>query len=297
MHIESDRALVPSQIPSVRHLTVTITAPPRRQPARERPPVHVSLVLDRSGSMAGRKIDMARKAVAHAITLLDSRDQLAVVVYDDQIDTILEATGATREAKKTAQDELGRIDARGSTDLAGGWFRGVEQTVAHAGSGTDPRPRFNVVRRVLLLTDGLANVGITDHSELQGAAAKFREQGIATSTFGVGADFDEALLASIATRGGGYFYFIEKAKQIRRPDVAADRRRWRETQSLHKCVSDECGVTTDLLRRYGRSPRGTRLHDHTPCSHWQTHTVVAALRLDGLTVPSRRAPAHLRSRL
>lgn len=49
---------------------------------------------------------------------------------------------------------------------------------------------------------------------------------------------------------------------------------------------DECGVTTDLLRRYGRSPRGARLHDHTPCSHWQTHTVVAALRLDGLTAPA-----------
>jgi transposase len=46
---------------------------------------------------------------------------------------------------------------------------------------------------------------------------------------------------------------------------------------------DECGVTTDLLRRYGRSRWGTRLHDHTPCSHWQTYTVVAGLRLDGLT--------------
>jgi transposase len=49
---------------------------------------------------------------------------------------------------------------------------------------------------------------------------------------------------------------------------------------------DECGVTTDLLRRYGRSPRGTRLHDHAPCSHWQTHTVVAALRLEGLSAPA-----------
>jgi transposase len=49
---------------------------------------------------------------------------------------------------------------------------------------------------------------------------------------------------------------------------------------------DECGVTTDLLRRYGRSPRGTRLHDHTPCSHWQTTTVIAALRIDGLSAPA-----------
>jgi len=49
---------------------------------------------------------------------------------------------------------------------------------------------------------------------------------------------------------------------------------------------DECGVTTDLLRRYGRSPRGTRLRDHTPCSHWQTYTVVTALRLHGLVAPA-----------
>jgi transposase len=49
---------------------------------------------------------------------------------------------------------------------------------------------------------------------------------------------------------------------------------------------DECGVTTDLLRRYGRSPHGTRVRDHTPCGHWETHTVVAALRLDGLTAPA-----------
>lgn len=45
---------------------------------------------------------------------------------------------------------------------------------------------------------------------------------------------------------------------------------------------DECGVATDLLRRYGRSPRGARLRDHTPCGHWETHTVIAALRLDQL---------------
>jgi len=49
---------------------------------------------------------------------------------------------------------------------------------------------------------------------------------------------------------------------------------------------DECGVTTDLLRRYGRSPRGVRLHDHTPCGHWKTHTVIAALRLEGLGAPA-----------
>ena len=62
---------------------------------------------------------------------------------------------------------------------------------------------------------------------------------------------------------------------------------WQPLRDVRQYVFlDECGVTTDLLRRYGRSPRGTRLHDHTPCGHWQAHTVIAALRLDGLTAPA-----------
>lgn len=80
------------------------------------------------------------------------------------------------------------------------------------------------------------------------------------------------------------------ADEQRRPDVAAERRQWREWQPLRDVRQyvflDECGVTTDLLRRYGRSPRGTRLTDHMPCSHWQTHTVIAALRLKGLGAPA-----------
>ena len=80
------------------------------------------------------------------------------------------------------------------------------------------------------------------------------------------------------------------ADEQRRPDVVAERRRWREWLPLRDLRQyiflDECGVTTDLLRRYGRSPRGTRLRDHTPCGHWQTHTVIAALLPDALTAPT-----------
>ena len=77
------------------------------------------------------------------------------------------------------------------------------------------------------------------------------------------------------------------ADEQRRPDVAAARRQWRETLPLRDARQyvfvDESGVTTDLLRRYARSLRGTRIGDHTPCSHWQTHTIVAALRPTALT--------------
>jgi transposase len=76
------------------------------------------------------------------------------------------------------------------------------------------------------------------------------------------------------------------ADEQRRPDVADARRQWRESQTVRDASGyiflDESGVTTDLLRRYGRSLRGVRLRDHTPCSHWQTHTVIAALRSDRL---------------
>lgn len=72
--------------------------------------------------------------------------------------------------------------------------------------------------------------------------------------------------------------------------MAAARRHWQDTQPLHDARAyvfvDESGVTTDLLRRYGRSPRGVRLRDYTPYGHWQTHTVIAALRVDGLGAPA-----------
>jgi transposase len=80
------------------------------------------------------------------------------------------------------------------------------------------------------------------------------------------------------------------ADEQRRADVAAQRRQWRHTQPVHDVSQyvyiDECGVTTDLLRRYGRSPRGSRLHDHAPCGHWETQTVIAALRVDGVSAPA-----------
>jgi len=208
MHIQTDRALIPAT-PSVRYLQVRVSAPPA--PARTgdpRPPVDVALVLDRSGSMGGSKFSMARTAVQHAIRLLAPTDALAVVCYDDRVDTLLARTPASAEAKALALDRLAVTDARGATDLAGGWLQGAAELAADA-----PEAR----RRVLLLTDGLANRGLMDPAELDAAAQSLRAQGITTSTFGLGADFDEALLSRLATAGGGRFYFIEQASQI--PDV------------------------------------------------------------------------------
>ncbi len=80
------------------------------------------------------------------------------------------------------------------------------------------------------------------------------------------------------------------ADEQRRPDVAAARRRWQDALPLRDArryvFVDETGVTTDLLRRYGRCLRGLRLRDYTPCRHWQTHTVIAAVGVEGLRAPA-----------
>jgi Ca-activated chloride channel family protein len=230
MHIQSDRALIPSGSPSTRFLSVTVSAPaapapvPSDQARAARPGANVSLVLDRSGSMGGRKIELARQAVSHAIRLLNDRDHLGLVVYDHAVETLLECMPATNAAKRQALGALAAIDARGSTNLAEGWFTGARALGGIPARGTAPDatgpvPGAGRVSRVLLLTDGLANQGVVDHDELTKAAARLRAEGINTSTFGLGADFDEELLTSIATEGGGHFYFIEQPEQI--PDLLA----------------------------------------------------------------------------
>jgi Ca-activated chloride channel family protein len=207
VNIQTDRAFVPAGTATVRYLTVTITAPARERRA-DRPVAHVALVLDRSGSMAGRKLDMAKKAVEHAVRLLNDRDRLALVCYDDEIDTLLTATQATTEAKTLALSRVRATDARGSTDLSGGWLKGASEI------GASEPGNASTVTRVLLLSDGLANRGERDPEALARHAADLRARGITTSTFGLGADFDETLMSRLATDGGGHFYFIEQPVQI-----------------------------------------------------------------------------------
>ncbi len=202
---KADRRYIRSTHRSERFVLVELEAPPAAQQST-RDPVNLAFVLDRSGSMSGQKIDLAKRAIETAVDRLLPTDRFAIVSYDDRIDVVVEGTTASREAKANAIDRLRAIDARGSTDLGGGWLRGAEQ-VALALS--DPG-----INRVLLLTDGLANVGIVDHRELARHAQELRARGVTTTTFGVGEDFDEGLLQSMADAGGGHFYFIQNAAQI-----------------------------------------------------------------------------------
>jgi len=209
LSLRTDRALVRAHARSRRYLMASITAPeaPRRT---RRLPVNVGMVLDRSGSMSGaRKFELAREAVEQALRMLRPEDRFTLVVFDSHVEVLVRSTPATANAKRDALHALRDVEPRASTDLSGGWLAGCEQVAEHLTE--------EGVSRVLLLTDGLANMGITDHAAIVHHAEELRRRGIATSTFGVGEDFDERLLRDMAHAGGGNFYFIESPAQI--PDL------------------------------------------------------------------------------
>src|SRR4051794_8571777 len=206
LSVRQDRRLIRANSHSRRFVLAEIVAP-RATSERGRSPVHLSLVIDRSGSMSGDKLRVAKSAAEEAIGRLQTGDRFSVIVYDDVVETVIESTHASAESRRAAVERLRSIDARGSTNLSEGWLRGCEQLARHQ--------LENGVNRCLLLTDGLANVGETDPTVLATHAAELRARGISTSTFGVGNDFDERLLQELADAGGGHFYYIADAPQIR----------------------------------------------------------------------------------
>jgi len=187
------------------YAVIDIHAPERDQKA-ERRPLNLSLVLDRSGSMSGEKIRLAREAALQAIASLRNEDRFAVVVFDHGIDLLAAAAPAESRARQAATSALRATAARGNTDLCGGWLKGCEEAARGVGA--------EAVTRVLLLTDGQANTGETDHDVIEKHAAELNKRGVVTSTIGVGSDYDERLLGRMAVAGGGNAYFLEQAAQI-----------------------------------------------------------------------------------
>jgi len=175
-------------------------------------PLNLSLVLDRSGSMSGEKIRYAREAAAFLVRRLRPADVVSVVAFDNEVATVAEP--ATGEGQTGLPAEIERIEVGGSTNLSGGWLRGRELVSRRQAVTTGTaQSSQSAVKRVILLTDGQANIGITDRSRLQGLCGRALEDGVTTSTVGFGGDYDEELLRGMAEAGGGHSYYIENPDQ------------------------------------------------------------------------------------
>jgi Ca-activated chloride channel family protein len=217
-------------------LLVRVTAPPLPAAAR-RVPLDVAFVLDRSGSMRSGKLDLAKEGVSLALSRLRDADLTALVAYDHEVATIQSLAAATPRLKAGLRLALHGVDPGGSTYLSGGWLAGCQELAdapAIAGDGDASR-----IRRVILLTDGLANVGLLDPRKLAEHAGQLRTRSIATTTLGVGQDFDEGLLSAMAEAGGGNFQYAADAAALR--EFFA-----RELQELLSIVATNAIVTLAL---------------------------------------------------
>ena len=185
-------------------LTISSPEPSEDQQGRPRPPLNLALVIDRSGSMAGRKLSNARKAARFLAGELTARDRLAIVTFDDEAQVVVPSTPVTDPQPFIAA--INTIHSGRSTALFDGWLSGAMQVAEHL----DPTQ----LNRVLLLSDGQANQGLTERSEIAAKVAGLCKRGISTSAFGLGDGFDEDLMGAIASAGDGTLAFIESPAQL-----------------------------------------------------------------------------------
>lgn len=194
-------------------------------------PLNLALVIDRSGSMEGEKLEYVKKACELVIDNLDAQDRLSIVTYDSDV-YMLRGSDAGALDKENAKNIVRQISSGSMTNLSGGMLKGFGEALKNRSDG--------YVHRVMLLSDGLANVGITDVGQLQHMVReKFQKDGIALSTFGVGADFNEDLMTALAEHGRGNYWFIDTPDKI--PAIFQQ-----ELNGLLAVVAQNATITVDF---------------------------------------------------
>jgi len=219
----------------------------------ERPPVNLTLVLDRSGSMSGDKIDKAREAAITALRRLGRRDLFSLVVYDHNVQTLVPPQSAANT--EWIEARIRSIQPGGNTALYGA----VSQGAAEIRKNLDG----DYVNRVVLLSDGLANVGPSSPSDLARLGAALAKEGISVTTIGIGNDFNEDLMSQLAERSDGNHYFVEASRDLPRI-FAAELGDVLSVVARKVVIEVECPNGVRPLRIIGREGRirGNRVEVH-----------------------------------
>ena len=229
------------------HLLIDLEAM-QKEAGKERLPLNLGFVIDRSGSMSGEKLEYTKQAVQYAINHFTPRDVASLTVYDNEVQVLYPAKPV--EYKDEFKGAVSQIFPGGMTNLSGGLVKGYREVAKNV--------QPEQVNRVLLLTDGLANEGITDPDKLCAKAAGMKKAGVTVTTLGVGEDFDEDLLTKMAEQSGGNYYFIDSTDHI--PTIFAQ-----ELESLLSVVAQnvkvsfQCADTVEVTKVWNYPPSGDRL--------------------------------------
>lgn len=180
---------------------VALQAPMREQTG-SRPTLNLAVVIDNSGSMQGHPLDHAKRAAAALVHGLQPDDRVSIVTYADSARVVLASMPAD-QAKVQVDRVLAAVQTEGCTALHAGWLAGAEQVA--------PFVSQYGISRVLLLSDGNANVGEQRPDALRDAGRKLAAAGITTSTYGIGSHFNETLMAACAQAGQGIAVYAQDA--------------------------------------------------------------------------------------
>ena len=185
-------------------------ATPRSLDLELAPPLNLVLVIDRSGSMSGERIANVKAALSQLLERIRPCDKLSIVGFSNSAEVLLKPEWS--RDRQRAHKIIERITPGGSTNLHAGLMLGYEQALA----GMDEES----THRVVLLTDGIANRGTTDHQEIADQSREFNRRGITLSTIGLGNDLNHELLRELASAGRGLIHFVGNNADIEKTFVA-----------------------------------------------------------------------------
>lgn len=173
----------------------------------QRTPLNLCLVIDRSGSMEGPPLDFAKRACEHVVDLLSPNDVLSIVTFEETVNVLMPPQRVTN--KQPIKDGIARLMPGNTTDLYGGMALALQQLLQTVDSGR--------ATRMAVLSDGDPTTGIKDFGSLVQQAADIKARGVTCTFLGFGPDYNEELLASMAKKAGGNYYFIPRPELI--PEV------------------------------------------------------------------------------
>ncbi len=205
LNLDLDRTVLPAGQTEKAVIKVLLDVP-QIADSSLRPPVNLTLVLDRSGSMSGAKLQKAKEAAIAALRRLGDRDLFSMVVYDHSVKTLIQPQ--TTANSEWIESRIRGISAGGNTALFGAVSQGAAEVRKHLDR--------SYIHRVILLSDGLANVGPSSPADLGRLGAALLKEGISVTTIGIGNDFNEDLMTQLASRSDGNHYFVESSQDLPR---------------------------------------------------------------------------------